>query len=251
MTDTFRGIPLRLRFLHRALKARFRDQPCEIKALTEALQPDSIAVDVGANKGSYLLWLSRAVPQGRVVAFEPQPRLADYLQRACAATGLTNVIVEAVGVSNQSGTMTLHIPGERDCPGASFEHAVELREDCHDVRVPTCSLADYFAHENRRIAAIKIDVEGHELSVFRGAERLLEEHAPILVFECESRHMTGGGVLTVLDYLRSRSFDGFFVHRSRLVPISEFKPDVHQAETGDRFWRSRDYCNNFVMRKVG
>ena len=48
-----------------------------------AIRPGDVAVDVGANKGSYLRWLSRAAGPGKVVAFEPQPQLAAYLERAC------------------------------------------------------------------------------------------------------------------------------------------------------------------------
>ena len=118
------------------------------------------------------------------------------------------------------------------------------------MTVPVFSLDTYFAGEKHSIGAIKIDVEGHELSVLRGAQDILASHTPLVVCECESRHMTEGNVLTVLDYFRSLSYDGFFVHRSRLRPIAEFKREIHQREQGRRFWDSPDYCNNFVMSKA-
>jgi len=242
---------MNLRFVYRGLKARYRDDRCELAALIGALRPDNIAVDVGANKGSYLWSLSRAVPNGRVIAFEPQPRLADYLSRACIATGLRNVVVENAGVSEQNGNMTLAIPGEGDSPCASFELAVRSRESCRTIEVQVYSLDEYFASEKARIGALKIDVEGHELSVLQGATMVLAKHAPLIVCECESRHMSEGNIGTVLDFFRDHSYDGFFVQRSRLVPISEFKSDIHQMQVGERFWDSPDYCNNFILKRVG
>lgn len=238
---------MKLRFLHRAYKARYRDQRAELRALVEALSPGDVAVDVGANKGSYLLWLSRAVVDGRVVAFEPQPGLADYLTRACAAAGLRNVTVEACGVSNAEGTRTLFVPGSSDSPSATFESVSPGSESVRSVTVPVVTLDRYLARETRRVRAIKIDVEGHELSVLRGATEVLREHRPRLVMECESRHLAGADVATVLEFLRSLAYDGHFVHRARLVPISEFRSEVHQRPVGAEYWKSRDYCNNFVL----
>lgn len=243
---------MKFRFLYRGLKARFRDERAEITALVQALSPGDIAVDVGANKGSFLPSLSSAVPEGKVVAFEPQPYLANYLEKACASAGLTNVVVEAAGLSDREGMLTLGIPGEGQAsPGASFELAVQERESCRTIEVPVFSLDEYFATEQRHIGAIKIDAEGHELSVLKGAENILRKHRPLVVCECESRHMTHGKVETVLEYLRSLSYGGFFVHRARLIPISEFSPDLHQSSVGERYWDHKDYCNNFVMTSSG
>ncbi len=242
---------MKFRFIYRGLKAKYRDQRVEIKAIINALQKDEIAIDVGANKGSYLWGMSRAVPDGKVIAFEPQPTLANYLKTACPVTGMSNVVIEAVGVSGENGMLTLAIPGGGESsPGASFESKVKNRESCRTVEVPVHSLDSYFSGEKNRIGAIKIDVEGHELSVLQGAQAVITKHSPLIVCECESRHMTEGDVFSVLDYFKSFSYDGFFVHRSRLVPVSEFDKDKHQREIGDRFWDSKDYCNNFIMRKT-
>ena len=242
---------MKWRFIYRGLKARYRDQRSELKALISALRPDDIAVDVGANKGSYLWSLSHAVPSGRVVAFEPQPLLSNYLKSACRAAGLNNVVVEGAGVSDHSGQLTLAIPGIGDSsPGASFEEAVRQRETCRTVTVPTYSLDDYFSAVKQRIGAIKIDVEGHELAVLRGATGILASHAPVIVCESESRHMTHGDVSTVIAFFQEQSYDGVFVYGSNLLAVSQFNPAVHQREDGERFWDAPGYCNNFIMKKA-
>jgi len=239
-----------LRFLYRGLRARWRDQRAEIAALVGAIRPGEAAVDVGANKGSFLPSLSWAAGPGKVVAFEPQPALAEYLRRACRAARLTNVVVEASGVSDRAGSLTLHVPGAGVAsPGASFEPAIAALSPGRDLSIPVVTLDEYFRSETRRIAAIKVDVEGHELAVLRGAQEILARHAPLVVFECEARHVGEEGVLAALGFFAERGYDGGFVRRNRLIGLEQFDPALHQKRSGGRFWDSPDYCNNFVMRK--
>jgi FkbM family methyltransferase len=239
------------RFLFRAVRARFRDQRAEIVALMRAIAPGEAAVDVGANKGSFLPWLSRAAgTEGRVYAFEPQPELAAYLERACRAAGLDHVEVAAVGVSDRAGTRVLRIPGEAGpSPGASLEAAVAERLPGRDVTVPVVALDERLRTERRRIAAVKIDVEGHELSVLRGASGILDRDAPVVVVEAEERHAGAENLAAVLAFFAERGFEGWFVRRGRLEPLAAFDPSVHQKRLAGRFWGDADYCNNFVLRK--
>jgi len=238
------------KFLYRNLRARFRDERQEIRALISAVRPGDIAVDCGAYKGSYLWSLSRAVGPGRVVAFEPQASPVRYLQEVVARRGLRNVTVENKAVSNREGRMTLRLPGGSASPGASLEQEFADDPDCATEEVEVVSLDGYFGDTTQRIAALKIDVEGHELSVFEGSERLIEKHSPVIVFECEERHLVGHSVADVLRWLQDRGYDGSFVRMGRLMPIAEFDPSAHQKQSGDRFWDAQDYCNNFIMRKT-
>lgn len=240
---------MRARFVWRALRARHRDQKIELAAIRDAIRPDSIAVDVGANRGSYLYWLARWTPAGRAVAFEPQDELARYLTAATAMLHLDNVTVEDTGVADRPGSLEFHLPGGRVTPGASFSRRVAEREDCTHQRKEVVTLDGYFA-ANAPISVIKVDVEGLELQVFKGAARILEESAPLLVFECENRHLEQGSVDDILRFLRARGYDGHFVHRNRLIPARHFDAAVHQKQIGARFFADEDYCNNFIFRKL-
>ena len=237
-----------LRFRLRALKARFRDQTAEFAIISRHLRPGDIACDIGANKGSFIYWLSRWVRHGRVVAFEPQPDLARRLADVCRATGLDNVTVEAKAVYSHSGNQDLFLPAGHQ-PGASLQRAAVEAESFTTLSVPLVSLDDYFdAHGG--IALLKIDVEGAELAVFRGAERILRHHAPLLVFECENRHLAPGNVFDVFSYLAGLGYAGSFICGDQVLPISSFDAAVHQRQDGEWFWKRKDYCNNFVFRKA-
>ena len=241
-----------LRFIYRGLKAQYRDQKFEIKSIRQALKADDIAVDVGCNKGSYLWAMTRAVPKGRVIAFEPQPVLVDYLRQACARSGLRNVTIEGAGVSNVGGTLRLAIPGRgKTSPGASFEPSVAAREACRFIDVPTYSLDSYFSERAflafQRIGAIKIDVEGHEMSVLAGAREILETHRPLVVCESEQRHLTQGTVNDLFALFRDLGYQGYFFRQGVEIPVERFDPGIHQKQIGERFWNAKDYCNNFVF----
>jgi FkbM family methyltransferase len=240
-------ISMKTRFLWRAFRARFRDQSVELKAIQRRIQPGDVVCDIGANKGSYLFWLSRWVGHGKVFAFEPQERLAAYLRTMCGALNLANVTVEQKAVYSKSCDLVLHIPGDRlDSPGASVNEKISQTEACRSVTIPAISLDDYFSPETR-ISVLKIDVEGAERSVFEGAERILREHAPLLVFECENRHLDSGSVFDIFEHLKRFGYRGEFICRHTKLPLDRFNPDLHQRQVGARFWDQKDYCNNFIF----
>ncbi len=237
-----------IRFRIRALKARFRDQTAEFEVIARHLRPGDTACDIGANKGSFIPWLSRWCGTGRVVAFEPQPEFARRLAEVCRATGLDNVTVEAKAVFSHSGQQELFVPAGHS-PGASLTHRAAEAESFTTLSVPLVSLDDYF-DANEKIALLKVDVEGAELGVFKGAERILRQQAPLLVFECENRHLAPGNVGDVFSYLAGLGYEGSFIRGDQVLPISQFDAAVHQRQDGEWFWKRKDYCNNFVFRRA-
>lgn len=228
------------RFWWRAMRARLRDERAELSAARTCIGPSALVCDIGAFKGSYLFWLSRWA--GRVVAFEPQPDLADNLKRLAAP----NVTIETKGVSSTSGKLGFHVPDGAPAGGSLRPVEGNHRQFAIDV----VALDDYFP-PGERLAFIKIDVEGAELEVFRGAERILTEQAPALLFECEARHHASGDVRPVFSHLAALGYTGEFVWRGRLHPLARFDPAVHQRSDGARFWDAPDYCNNFLFRRTG
>jgi FkbM family methyltransferase len=236
-----------VRFRIRALKALFLGQRAEFGAIWPHLRPGDIACDIGANKGSFIYWLSWWVREGRVVAFEPQPELARDLVDICRVIGLGNVKVEAKAVYSYSGEKDLFLPQDHQ-PGASLNQGAMERDSFATLSVPLVSLDEYFG-ERDKVALLKIDVEGAELEVLKGAERILRQRAPLLIFECENRHLAPGNVGDVFSYLQGLGYQGSFISRNRVLPISRFDPAVHQRQDGEWFWKSTDYCNNFIFRK--
>ena len=87
------------------------------------LKKGEVVIDVGAHKGGYLYWMSKKVgSKGKVIAFEPQAILCDYLKNLCKRLGLNNVTIENKGVSSVEQTTILYVPniGKDSSPGATL-----------------------------------------------------------------------------------------------------------------------------------
>lgn len=167
--------------------------------LPHVLPPDGVAIDVGANAGVVALAMARIAPDGRVVAFEAAPANADRLAANIARTHTRNVEVERVAVFDR--TTELRLTFSDDASGGA-----SVADDAGGgVPVPAVSLDEWADRADPpRVDLIKIDVEGSELRVLRGARRLLERHLPTLLLECNPvslREQDGEPIGAVLDEL--------------------------------------------------
>jgi len=239
---------MKARFLCRALKARYRNEKAEIRVALSTLKQGDIAVDVGANKGAYLYWLRKAVGlEGTVFAYEPQHRLAEYLKRVCVALCWDNVDVRECALSASTGTATLTVPGSGDSPGATLE---SRKFEPGSAQSYSCAIdtLDQQLQGTARLNFLKVDVEGHELQVFRGGVRTLSRHRPVILFECERRHLKDHSMEDVFRFLQNLGYEGSFFCRGKIRPLDEFAPEEHQRSNSERFWDAPDYCNNFLFR---
>ncbi len=176
-----------------------------------------MALDIGANRGIYSYWLSKQVgPEGRVIAFEPQPELGGFLADVKEEFHLNNLTIVNKGVSDHTGTIDLY----RSSPGSPRASMVIETPNTNTISVPIVSLDDYFSDRDAsRLSFIKADVEEHELNVFKGAERLPRRQHPTLLFECHHDTATKG---ELFDFLTQLGYVGFFMVKDREFPVSEF-----------------------------
>jgi FkbM family methyltransferase len=138
----------------------------EYAAFKAAVQPGATVLDVGANLGAYTVLFARWVgPQGRVIAFEPAPASRDGLERQLALNGAADrVAVRPEAVAAASGVRPFRadaMQGDNRLNVGDAGPGVIL--------VETTSLDEFCAREDVSPDLIKIDVEGAELDVLRGA----------------------------------------------------------------------------------
>jgi len=235
----------RFRFIWRAWTYRLKSDRGEIKSIIDNLSPGDIAIDIGANKGGYTYWMAKSVGhEGKVIAFEPQPDIANYIRKFFDATVYKSVVIEPIGLSSRQGECRMTIPetGKKYSPGASFE--VRARDGFHSFMVKVDTLDSYCnVNKLRPLRFIKCDVEGHELEVFKGSETVLREDKPVILFECEARHLSGFGISDVFSYLNGLGYTGYFFMGKKLLPVSMFDEKIHQAKWGETF-----YFNNFLFK---
>lgn len=138
-----------------------------------------IALDIGANRGYYAMALARLYD--RVIAFEPNPAITKEL----LACGHPRIELRAEGLSDQEGLSHLFLPrssrGETLDGWASFDREnLPDRAGEESVEVRTVCL-DSLGLEG--VNFVKMDVEGHEVRVLRGAEQFLRRNRPSILLE--------------------------------------------------------------------
>lgn len=157
------------------LNPRFRNlswNPDEYSAFRAAIRGGDHVIDAGANAGGYAVLFGHWVGEnGRVFAFEPDPRAFAALVEHVALNGLADRVIPIhAAVTDEPGTARLRLSG------ASGLSRVAVGADTHpeDVVVPAVSVDDFCTRESVRPACIKIDVEGAELLVLRGTRQTIE-----------------------------------------------------------------------------
>jgi alpha-maltose-1-phosphate synthase len=141
----------------------------EYRSFRRSLRPGAVALDIGANLGSYALLFGQWVGStGRVYAFEPVPEIRAALERHIALNDLTGVVVPvAAAASDATGRAPFATSGL---------HGISRLATAHQpapLAVETITVDEFCAREAIRPDFIKIDVEGAELAVIRGARNTL------------------------------------------------------------------------------
>ncbi len=202
----------RLRMLVRRVRAWIRwRQMSEVERLNQTYDRDTVriieslpananCVDVGASDGAILREMIRACPNGSHLAFEARPEAAARL-----AASYPMVCVHGVALADKVGEATFNVfdsnPGYSGLRTQTYP-GIDARP--REIRVPLETL-DHVIPPNQSVAFIKIDVEGAELAVLKGAQALLQRQRPIVVFECgrAGRESYGLTPAMVYEFLRS------------------------------------------------
>jgi len=153
----------------------------EIRFVRRWLRPGMRAIDVGASYGTYTMAMARSVGDGgRVWAFEPTPRTADYLQLSLDLNDCANVSLNRAAVSDRAGTVAF---------------AAGARSELNAVSAADGALADHLqvrAVTLDQMAAdlgwgaidfVKLDVEGHEIEAISGGAAFFASNSPLVMFE--------------------------------------------------------------------
>ena len=219
------ALHLRIRAYRKRWKSPHRGET-ELSILPLLVQPGT-AIDVGANKGIYSYFLSRLC--NRVIAYEANPDLVRTLQNY----RLKGLEVRPFALSDHTGEATLFIPlsdtGKRQNNIAGLD---QQDRSADEVKIPCKRLDDEGLTD---ISFIKIDVEGHELSVLRGGERTIRRERPTLLIEINGGPDTLNAsevfaLLDAWDYIVLQHFRGKLMHYSQ-VP-----------ETGRLPWHRNYIC---------
>ena len=155
------------------------------EVLLRHLQPGMTFYDVGANIGFFSLLAARLVGRhGQVVAFEADPEVAGRLREHVARNQMGWIQVEERAMWSETRTVHFARTDPAISPDRGLGHVVQGGEP-GAIEVAAVSLDDY-ASAHRAPDFLKCDVEGQEVEVFLGAQRMLQEKRPGIICEMHS-----------------------------------------------------------------
>jgi FkbM family methyltransferase len=146
----------------------------EYKAFRSAMRPGGVALDVGANAGCYSLLLGQwARPSGKVFAFEPAPETFAGLSRHIELNHLGDIVTAVqAAVSDRCATASFLAHEHQGMNRLVGQE--EAQDAAQVVQVPTVTIDEFCAREKILPDFIKVDVEGFELAVLRGARETIK-----------------------------------------------------------------------------
>ena len=155
------------------------------RRLAECLKPGMVFYDLGANIGLFSLLAARIVgPSGKVFSFEPDSQTVRRFRRNVERNLSSNITIVEAGVWSSTGNVNF-VAADSTLLDRGFGRFTLEAEGFAGRGVPCYSLDD-FVRTAPPPNAIKCDVEGAELEVFRGAEHLIATHRPWIICEIHS-----------------------------------------------------------------
>lgn len=142
-------------------------------------------IDVGTNIGVVAASLGRHIDsRGRVFAFEPAPETFRVAAATLALNDVHNVILTQSAIGDQDGVIKFNSAPGNSAIASSLEHGFSFMNTWTEIDVRCTSIDSFVAREEiLNVSLIKIDVEGAELNVLRGAKEVIRCKRPAVVFE--------------------------------------------------------------------
>ncbi len=193
----------------------FSDNLTYFELYRSCVRPGSVAIDVGANLGIHSLVLSRCVGErGTVIAFEPSSTIHARLVENLETNNASNVVTRNIGV--------WETPGSAGFEPRGAEFNIGKGTVCADAssQVPVTTLDHETAPIKGPIDLVKIDVEGAELPVIKGATRMLAEHRPTVITEFNPHRYSLKDLVEQFPY-ESRCYKVPYTFWVSLAPIRE------------------------------
>lgn len=193
-------------------------------------------IDVGCHKGEILDVMLRYAPNGKHFAFEPIPYLFKVLKEKFA----TRATVYPYALSDNCGRTTFQLVKNAPAYSGIKRRKYDIdNPEIEEIEVEVMTL-DELIPETVSIQLVKIDVEGGELGVLKGAKQLLKRNLPIVIFECGkgASEYYGTTPADVFDYMANEiglkvfTLEAFIAQKSSLSK-SEFE---HLYESGQEYY---------------
>ncbi|MFN8358257.1 MAG: FkbM family methyltransferase [Spirosomataceae bacterium] len=217
-------------------RRRYKRYEPDIWQIPQFCNAHTRVIDVGANMGIYSRWMAKHAQY--VESFECNPSLINSLKQVLPL----NVKIHDYALSSSSGKTVLRFdPNNTGIGTVEVNNLLDQNEGIKKIQEVAVKLArlDDFAFD--AVSFIKIDVEGHELEVLKGAENTLKKFHPALLIEIEERHCPGN-LVRVPDWLKTLDYLPCILTENTITPIQELNSYAQQGR--NNFW----FINKFSTK---
>jgi FkbM family methyltransferase len=198
-------------------------EPQETRFVCATVKPNEVALDIGANIGYYSLLMAKLVgPAGFVYAFEPHDGLCWYLRRSLTENQFdARCSVHCCALGDREGTVQFRVRPKRGLDPTDLQYYsnfyIAQGDSDEDgrafIQVEIKTLDSILsADRQRRVAFIKIDVEGAEYLVFQGARQMLQRDRPVILSEIHGPQLQNVSKVEVLEYVKFLKGFGYRCH---------------------------------------
>jgi FkbM family methyltransferase len=220
-----------------------------IKLIQLFLPYNPVVVEAGAYSGTYAFQISKMWPQGKVFAFEPNPRAFAELQKAIVESGCANVNAYNLALNNYNGEATLYLCHGTGGNDPVFEFAssllppskqMEIHYQGPKIDVP-CVVLDDWCLENQidHLDILKLELEGLELPVLKSSTQILKNTKIVIVQTYFSPLRIG-----MTHYANLKAF----LEHSGFVLLSHW---YRAGLGGDAIFLSREIWDAFFKKSMG
>jgi FkbM family methyltransferase len=221
------------------------DLDAELLLLGFLVKKDTVFFDIGTNKGEYAYYAEKLIPSKNIYLFEPEKKLNKQLRAI-----FKQCHVFEIALSDTKGKHLFKIPvinGVADNCLSSLEvenkEVNETESIIYEVRTDT--LDNFTTHYNLKPDLIKIDVEGHELSVLKGGQNYISTAHPTLIIEIEQRHHPSVSIEEIFDSFKSKGYQCYY-YSKKMAKLFYFDDKTHLTNSIG-FFGTADYINNYMF----
>ncbi|REJ52574.1 MAG: FkbM family methyltransferase [Microcystis aeruginosa DA14] len=194
----------------------------EMELWRTQIRPDMTVIDVGANVGVYTFSAAQRVGEtGKVIAIEPFKACVNCLQETSRINQLPWVKIYEAAASDHCGSAKLSLHNTSELNEVISDNSPNY-DLANTVTIQCLTLDSLIETENlTRVDWLKIDAEGHEIKVLQGAERLLTEFKPNIIYEnIAGAHGSNGAIM---EYIQAKGYQvySYRPYIQELVPVTD------------------------------
>lgn len=173
------------------------------RKLYSLIQANFVCIDIGANIGETTLNFAQIAKNGKVYSFEPVPFLFEQLIKNISLNDYNNIAAFNIAIADNEEDLFFEMPSNKNSAGISLNK----QQAGTAKRVVGTTLDNFIRQQNiPHIDFIKIDVEGFEYFVLKGATQTILQHRPILFIEIDNSYLSAKNTSEkeVLSYLQNK-----------------------------------------------